>query len=79
MATQKEIQEENRKLRQVRLLVDLTCSMLIQADITLPEMLNLVSSTKKKILELFPDKESTFNLIYKPRFNRIIRERLNSN
>jgi len=79
MATQKEIHEENRKLRQVRLLVDLTCSMLIQADITLPAMLNLVSATKKKILELFPDKESTFDLIYKPRFDRIIRERLNSN
>ena len=79
MATHKEIHEENRKLRQVRLLVDITSSMLIQADITLPEMLNLVSSTKKRILELFPDKESTFNLIYKPRFDRIIRERLNSN
>jgi hypothetical protein len=79
MATQKEIREENRKLRQVRLLADLTCSMLIQADITIPEMLNLVSATKKKILELFPDKESTFDLIYKPRFNRIIQERLNSN
>lgn len=79
MATEEEIREENRKMRRVRLLVDFTCSLLSQAQLSTPEMLNLVNNTKKKILEYFPDKESTFNLIYKPRFERIIKERLNAN
>ena len=71
--------EENRKIRQVRLLVDLTCSLLAQSNLTITEMLNLTSMTKKKILELFPGKETVFNLIYKPKFERIIRQKLNSN
>ena len=79
MATKEEIQEENKKIRKVRLLVDLTCSLLAQAQLSLPEMLNLVSGTRKKVLEYFPGKELTFDLIYKPRFDRIIKERLNTN
>ena len=79
MASKEDIHEENRKIRKIRLLVDFTCSMLTQAQLSLPEMLNLVNNTKKKILEYFPDKESTFDLIYKPRFDRIIKERLNTN
>ena len=79
MASKEDIQEENRKIRKMRLLVDFTCSMLAQAQLSLPEMLNLVNTTKKKILEYFPGKESTFDLIYKPRFDRIIKERLNTN
>lgn len=79
MATEEDIQGENRKIRKVRLLVDFTCSLLSQAQLSLPEMLNLVSSTRKKVLEYFPGKEDTFDLIYKPRFDRIIKERLNSN
>jgi hypothetical protein len=79
MATPEEIQEENRKIRRMRLLVDLTCSMLAQADLTHIEMLNLVAATRKTILEMFPGKEEAFDLIYRPRFERIIRERLKSN
>jgi hypothetical protein len=79
VASKEDIQEENRKIRKIRLLVDFTCSMLTQAQLSLPEMLNLVNNTKKKILEYFPDKESTFDLIYKPRFDQIIKERLNTN
>ncbi len=70
-----EIREENRKIRQMKLLVDFTCALLAQADLTLKEMLNLTATAKKRVLELFPGKEATFDLIYKPRFERIIRER----
>jgi hypothetical protein len=79
MPSKEEIREENRKIRRMRLLVDLTCSLLAQADLSSVEMTNLVNATKQKVLELFPGKETTFDLIYKPRFTRIIRERLRSN
>ena len=79
MATQKEIKQEGQKLRRLRFLVDFTAQLLYQQDMTMVEMLELVQATKQRILELFPDKEETYNLIYKPRFERIIRERLGSN
>ncbi len=78
-ALPEEIQEENRRIRRLRLLVDLTCSLLAQADLSYVEMLNLVESTRKTVLEMFPGKEQAFELIYRPRFNRIIQERMKSN
>ena len=79
MPTPEEIREENRKIRRMRLLVDFTCSLLAQADLSYLEMLNLVEATRRTILEMFPGKEQAFELIYRPRFNRIIEERLRSN
>ncbi|HDL18922.1 MAG TPA: hypothetical protein ENH29_07695 [Bacteroidetes bacterium] len=73
------VKEENRKIRRTRLLVDLTCAMLAQSGFSLPEMLNLVAVVRKQVLIYFPGKENVFDLIYKPRFQRIIRERINSN
>ena len=79
MATLKEIQEERKKLRYLRLIVDLTLQLLYQEDLTVSEMLELVEATKKQVLTLFPGKEFQFELIYRPRFNRVIQERLQSN
>jgi uncharacterized membrane protein len=79
MPTSEEIQDEKRRLRQLRLIVDFTVQLLYQAELSVPEMLELVEATKKTVLHLFPDKEFQFELIYRPRFNRIIRERLLSN
>lgn len=73
------VKEENRKIRRTRLLVDLTCAMLAQANLSLPEMLSLIETVRKQVLTYFPGKDSVFDLIYKPRFQRIIRERINSN
>ncbi len=79
MKPDEKIQEENRKIRRVRLLVDFTCSMLMQADMSATEMFNLVTATRSTVLAIFPGKEAVFDLIYKPRFERIIQERLKSN
>jgi len=79
VATSKEIQEERKKIRRLRLIVDLTLQLLYQEDMTVPEMLELVEATKKQVLTLFPGKEFQFELIYRPRFNRVIQERLQSN
>jgi hypothetical protein len=34
-----------------------------------------MDQTKKAVLVLFPDKESVYDLIYLPRFRRVIHER----
>lgn len=79
MPTPKEMAEEQKKMQRLRTIVDLTTAMLSQGNLTTPEALKLVTATKKSVLSLFPDKEETFDLIYKPRFERIIKERLKSN
>ncbi|MFQ5707713.1 MAG: hypothetical protein ACE5HO_09710 [bacterium] len=79
MSKAKEIAEENKKMRKLRALVDFAAAVLSQGHLAPGEALALVAATKKSVLALFPDKEETFDLIYKPRFDRIIKERLQSN
>ena len=72
--TDEEIKEERRKIRYLRMLVDLTRNILYQGNLSYQEALQLVASTKNAALKLFPDKEETYNLIYRPRFERILWE-----
>jgi hypothetical protein len=70
------LREEEKKLRLLRFIVDLNQAIIMQqADLTLREAFDILSSTKKAVLNLFPGKEDVFELIYTPRFRRIIRER----
>lgn len=76
---QRALEEENRKIRHLRLVIDLTTAQLYSGTLSLPEMIALVSRTRAFVLSLFPDKEETYNLIYKPRFDRIINETISRN
>ncbi len=69
------LREEDRKIRRLRIIVDLTLAVLIQGDLSFVESLELMDTTRKAAITLFPDKESVYDLIYTPRFRRIIRER----
>jgi len=70
-----EIREESRKLRFLRYLVDFSIVSIQESDLTHEEALNLVEDVKRAACGLFPGKEETFELIYRPRFNRVIAER----
>jgi hypothetical protein len=71
-----ELREEERRLRMLRFVVDLNQAILMQqADLTLREAFDILRDTKRAALNLFPDKESVFDLIYGPRLRRIIRDR----
>jgi hypothetical protein len=69
------IREENRKVRFLRFLVDLTILSIQQEDLTLKEAFEKVEEVKRTALHLFPGKEFAFELIYRPRFKRVIQER----
>ena len=69
------IKEEEQKMRRLRFIVDLSEAVLMQSHLTLWESWDLMEQTKKAALALFPDKESVYDLIYLPRFRRIIDER----
>jgi hypothetical protein len=72
---EKEIREENRKIRFLRYLVDFSLQSIQQDALSLEEALKVVEDVKRAACNLFPGKEETFELIYRPRFQRIINER----
>ena len=72
---QKEIGEENRKIRYLRFLVDFSILSIQQDDLYLEDAQELVENVKRATCSLFPGKEETFELIYRPRFNRVMQER----
>lgn len=74
MATPEEIGEEEERMRLLKTVVDLTAAVLAQGQLSRDEALDLVKATKKKVLQLFPDKEAVYDLIYKPRFERLLRD-----
>jgi len=78
MMDEQEIREENRKIRYLRFLVDFSILSIQQEDLHLEEALERVEDVKRAACSLFPGKEETFELIYRPRFHRVIQERFGS-
>lgn len=70
-----EVRDENRKIRYLRFLVDFSILSIQQDDLLLEEAQKLVENVKRAACSLFPGKEETFELIYRPRFNRVMQER----
>ncbi len=79
MIDPQELETEQRNMRLLKTIVDLTAAILRQGNLTIPEAIELIRATKKRVLQLFPDKEEAYDLIYRPRFERIIQERLGGN
>ncbi len=79
MNDENQISEEGERIRKLRFFVDLTVAILRQENMTLEEAYTFVDALKQKVLSLFPDKLETYNLLLKPRFDRIIREKFRIN
>ena len=75
-ATREEaIREENRNVRRLQFVVDLVANVLWQSEIPFEEAQEMISATRRYALQLFPDKELTYDLLYQSRFNRLLREK----
>ena len=70
-----DIRQEEKNMRRLRFIVDFTEALLRQPHFTLQESLDQIANAKKAALTIFPEKESVYDLIYTPRFRRILRER----
>jgi len=66
--------DERRRLRELKMVVDLTTNVLAQGRMPRPEAEALVAAARKRVLELFPDKAETYELILAPRFARLLDE-----
>jgi hypothetical protein len=71
-----ELQEENRKIRRLQIVVNMVVQVIAQdSSLTVEEASEMVADTRRVALGMFPDKELAFNLIYWPRLQRLMRER----
>ena len=74
-----EKEEERRKIRRLQLMMDMVLSILRQdPDLTLEKASDIVANCRNVVLAMFPDKELAFDLIYKPRLDRVVEERFDS-
>ena len=69
---QQAVREENRRLRYLRFLVDLALIEISRGTYTKAQAEKVVENIRSQALQLFPGKELAFDLIYRPRFRRVI-------
>jgi len=72
--TQAEIDEESRRTRRLRIVVNLTLDVISQGQLPYDEAMELVAAARRVALQLFPEKADTYDLIYAPKFVRLLRE-----
>jgi hypothetical protein len=73
---QSEHLEEARKIRRLQMMISMVMSVISQdRDLTVEEASELVANARRAALSLFPGKELAFDLIYRPRLQRLMNER----
>jgi len=74
--SQTEIADENRRLRRLQIMMSMVMSVISQdPSLTIEQASELVANTKRAALAMFPDKEFAYDILYKPRLQRLMRER----
>lgn len=74
--TPEELQDEQRKLRRLQIMVNMVMSVIGQdLSLTVDEASEMVADTRRAALAMFPGKELAYDLLYKPRLQRLMRER----
>jgi hypothetical protein len=73
---QQEREEEARKIRRLQVMISMVMSVIGQdPNLTVEEASELAAGAKRAALAMFPDKELAFDLLYKPRLQRLMKER----
>ena len=71
-----EKQEEAKKIRRLQLMISMVTSVIGQdPSLTVEEASELIANAKRAALAMFPDKELAFDILYKPRLQRLMKER----
>jgi hypothetical protein len=75
-AQSNEVVEEAQKIRRLQIMISMVMSVISQdPNLTVEEASELVAGTKRAALAMFPDKELAYDIIYKPRLQRLMNER----
>jgi hypothetical protein len=74
-SNQEETEDENRRIRRLQIMMNMVMAVIAQEEMSLEEASEMVANAKRAALAMFPDKELAYDLIYKPRLQRLLRER----
>ena len=75
VASQEE-KDEARRIRRLQVMMSMVTSVISQdPGLTVEEASELAAGAKRAALAMFPDKELAYDLLYKPRLQRLMRER----
>jgi hypothetical protein len=68
--------EEARRLRRLQVMMSMVMSVISQdPGLTVDEAAEMAANARRAALSLFPDKELAYDLIYRPRLQRLMNER----
>ena len=71
-----EAEQERRKLRRLQVMISMVMSVISQdPNMTVEEASELAAGAKNAALAMFPDKELAYDILYKPRLQRLMNER----
>ncbi len=75
-AEQAEQMEEAKKIRRLQIMVNMVMQVIAQdPKLSLEEASQMCADTKRAALAMFPDKDLAYDLIYRPRLQRLMNER----
>ena len=69
-----EIDEESRRVRRLRIVVNLSLSVIAQGDLPYAEAQEIAAAARRLAEELFPGKGEVYDLLYHPKFRRLIND-----
>jgi len=71
-----EKEQEARNIRRLQLMMSMVMSVISQdRDLTVDQASELAAGAKRAALAMFPDKELAYDILYKPRLQRLMNER----
>lgn len=72
----KERMDEARKIRRLQMMISMVMSVISQdPNLTLEEASELAANARRAALSMFPDKELAYDILYRPRLQRLMTER----
>ena len=75
-ALSSEAQEEARLLRRLQMMMNLVMQTIAQdSSLSIDEASQMIADSRRAALAMFPGKELAYDLIWRPRFQRLMRER----
>lgn len=71
-----ELAEEQKLIRRMQMMMNMVMQVIAQdGTLTVEEASQMIADSRKAALTMFPGKELAYDLIWRPRFQRLMRER----
>jgi hypothetical protein len=68
--------EEAKLIRRLQMMMNMVMQVIAQdATLTIEDASQMIADARTAALTMFPDKELAYDLIWRPRFQRLMRER----